>query len=384
MGPSFSVNRLFIVTLVIGFCVLIYTVTYPLYIHYAPSVGKASEASVDEVNQLLRDLQVPDSGNQNIQLEIDLPILPQPRPTRTPEGRAEDSRDEQKQAQEEVDEIYQAPINTPILYTPGETLEVLVVEEEEAEEEEVEEETTEEEEEDLFEDFNPRRIERSFQSIDPLERPQGGALTPEEALRELERQRTGGRRVGPRTPSSVDQGGQSGSIEQARSTTPQRPSVKDARYLEKGWKKFTSYQEGFTVWVPGELFYFASRDKERTEVYQCDADGVYYGIQKRQLARSLDNLSDSQMRPVFQNALDSWSGDFAAGIPGFNVINKFFTSMGDQRQLDVLIGADAGQVSLRIFNTKNFMFWMWTVYLHDNKERAEHRSFLNSLEILKP
>lgn len=351
-----SISKLLRVVLLVGVCVLFYSLFYPLYVRYGDSVADESHEMIEGWGRYY------DEAGKEERLEAE------------PLSGSRVRREAVEPTQEELNE-YEAPLHQPLIYEPEGQYELVPIEDEE---EFVEERRAESP---SFEGFDPLRIERSFETIEFTEE-RSSRLPPDEAIEQLrleaqERAQLE-REKGQEEESETEASGQ------AKSIVPERPSVKDARYLNMGWKKFSSYKEGFTVWVPGELFYVASRDQQRTEVYQCDADGIYYGIQRRRLEEPLEGLGSAQLRPIMEEEFQRWRSEFASGIPGFKIVNKFFRKVGEQAQLDALMGADAGQVRLYIFTSQSYIFWMWTVYLHDNKERANHQMFVNGIEVLVP
>ena len=361
-------NYLFEIIVIIGVAVLVYAIGFPIY-------KAVTQPSLQE------PVYVEDSrGSETDPEEFfgDTSTYRRVEGDRDSDSQRKKKRGQQAGQSQPEEEYYEAPIQSPLIYTPaGERFgELKEVEEEEefVEEEEVREEVPLE----FIEMSRSRKIDRGLDSVD-LEEGNPEALDAKEAERLSQRER------GQRLDLSDEGAGSDAEDAAAAAREAQKKlSAKDRRYSEKGWQKFSSHKGGFTVWVPNELYYIASTDPGRTEVYQSDANGIYYGLQRRKLERTYSGYGDAQMRRIFQVAYEEWKGDFAAGIPGFKTISKAFANDGQMVRTDVTMGADAGQIRLRIFVTENYMFWMWTVYLHERKREANHNMYINGIEIQKP
>lgn len=356
MRPEERMQRLLKLILVVGIGVLLFTFIYPLYKSYQPTLPQnlgVGEIINEEVWEAAKGYP------------YDAPRVD----TRKSRKSQKKTADEAEEAEE--DSPYLAPINQPLIYQPVEETEVEL---EEELEEEVEEERVREEVPDYFEGRDRFAIDRPFQDVDL---PEGDV----EALDREEAERFGQVERGPRIQYDDEDTGPSSGY--AQSATPPKPSAKELRYMEKGWQKFSAHKGGFTVWVPGDLYYVVSNNGGKTEVYQCDANGIYYGLQRRKLDQDLKGYGDPQVRNIIRKAYEEWQEDFATGIPGFRLVSSAFIKDTDHRRTDYLMGADAGQVRLRIFVKDGYMFWMWTVYRHEDKQRADHNMYVNSIEMPK-
>lgn len=177
-----------------------------------------------------------------------------------------------------------------------------------------------------------------------------------------------------------ERGGESRLLEPVQVQVPSRRIDLSAL----GWTQYRGSGGAFTIWMPSQMHHVHVSGEYESDIYHCEAGEVFYGLERRILKTSFKDVSDGLARAELEKALEYWMQEYTGGVSGLVDIEDHFSRGNGHPQIDIVVGADHGQIQLRIILGDQSMYWLWTVYRHQSKILASHQVYVDSLEILRP